>query len=223
MPAGGDLSPADFTAEGFRARAVRALRTSPAMPEAVEDHTGPSDFRLNPDHDPRELLGAARLKPAAVLVPIRQTGGEARVILTRRNAAMRSHAGQIAFPGGRAEPGDSGPEATAMRESGEEIGLAPANVAILGFLDGYLTGTGYHVSPVVGLVDAGFSPRPDPAEVDAVFEVPLGFLMDPTNHFTHQRSLAGRQRRYLAMPFGEHYIWGATAGMLRNLYDRVYR
>jgi 8-oxo-dGTP pyrophosphatase MutT (NUDIX family) len=217
--------PTAFSAEAFRRRAKDALLVSPPrMAASVDEHAGPSDFALNPDHDRRELFGpAGRAREAAVLVAIRAGAGEATVILTRRNAAMRTHAGQIAFPGGRVEANDDGPAGTALREAEEEIGLDPGDVDVLGFLDCYLTGTGYHVSPVVGLVRPGFTPRPDAREVDAVFDVPLAFLMDPANHLTHARDIAGRERRFLAMPFGEHYIWGATAGMLKNLYDRVYR
>ncbi|MCL4164547.1 UNVERIFIED_CONTAM: hypothetical protein GTU68_014064 [Idotea baltica] len=189
----------------------------------MEAHDGPSDFRLNPAHDRQEFLkDGAWPRPAAVLVPICERGGCANVILTERTKTLRAHAGQIAFPGGRQDEGDNSPLHTALREAEEEIGLAAEHVTILGFLDAYLTGTGYLVSPVVGVVSADFVARPEPREVADVFEVPLGFLMNPNNHQTHDRDISGKSRRYVAMPFEDRYIWGATAGMLKNLYDRVY-
>ena len=109
-----------------------------------------------------------------------------------------------------------------MRETEEETGLQPCFVEPLGFLDGYLTSTHYHVTPVVGLVRPGFVLKPEPSEVEAVFEVPLSFLMDPANMVKHSRMWQNRERFYYAMPYGERYIWGATAGMLKNLRDRVF-
>jgi 8-oxo-dGTP pyrophosphatase MutT (NUDIX family) len=158
------------------------------------------------------------LRPAAVLVPVVSRDDELTVLFTKRTAHLHDHAGQISFPGGRAEPGDASAGDTALRETAEEIGLAPDRVEILGRLTEYATVTGYRVTPVVGLVTPPFELKLDDFEVAEAFEVPLAFLLDPANH---QRNLVvheGRARHYYAMPYGRHYIWGATAGMLMNLY-----
>jgi len=217
------LSAAD-AANAFEARARARLRPEPQAPAGdPEFHPGPSDFELNPDLDRFEWLkpGTTPVE-AAVLVPIRILDGAASVILTRRAKAMRSHAGQIAFPGGRADDSDDSPAATALREAREEIGLRAEEANIIGYLDRYLTGTGYIVSPVVATVNSAFVARAEPGEVDEVFDVPLEFLMDPANHQTHRRIIGGRPRAFVAMCYRDHYIWGATAGMLKNLFERVY-
>lgn len=162
------------------------------------------------------------LRPAAVLVPIVRHDGGATMLLTRRTDHLHHHAGQISFPGGRVEAGDAGPDDTALRETEEEIGLMRAHIEIIGYLDAYETGTGFHISPVVGLVKPGFRLALDEFEVAEAFEVPLAFLLDPANHQRHSRVWQGRKRSYYAMPYGEHYIWGATAGMIMNLYRRVH-
>jgi 8-oxo-dGTP pyrophosphatase MutT (NUDIX family) len=158
---------------------------------------------------------------AAVLIPViaRET---LTLLLTERTAGLKRHAGQIAFPGGRMDAEDASPVATALREANEEIGLAPAFVEPLGFLDSYRTGTGFLIRPVVGLVSPGFALRLAEGEVADAFEVPLSFLMDPANHQKASREWRGRMRAYYAMPYGERYIWGATAGMLKNMYERLY-
>jgi len=161
---------------------------------------------------------AAARRPAAVLVPIVERPEELRVLFTRRTAHLRDHSGQISFPGGRAEPRDASPEATALREAEEEIGLDPRRVEVLGKLSDYHTRTDFRVTPVVGLVAAPFELRLDAHEVDEVFEVPLSFLLDPANHQRHTREFHGRTVPYFAMVWGEYTIWGATAGMLVNLY-----
>ncbi len=161
---------------------------------------------------------AAARRPASVLVPIVQRPEELRVLFTRRTAQLRDHSGQISFPGGRAEPHDPSAEATALREAEEEIGLDPRRVEVLGRLSDYHTRTDFRVTPVVALVAAPFELRLDAHEVDEVFEVPLSFLLDPANHQRHAREFQGRQAHYFAMVWGEYTIWGATAGMLVNLY-----
>jgi 8-oxo-dGTP pyrophosphatase MutT (NUDIX family) len=135
---------------------------------------------------------------------------------------MKRHAGQVAFPGGRVDPGDASPLAAALREAQEEVGLDPAHAAVLGQADPYLTGTGYLIAPFVARLDPGFRPSPDPREVAAVFETPLSFLMTPANHQRHEREHEGVLRAYYAMPHNDRYIWGATAGIIRALYDRLY-
>lgn len=158
------------------------------------------------------------IRPAAVLVPVVRREDGLTVLFTRRTAHLHDHAGQISFPGGRVEPGDRSAAETALRESGEEIGLEPARVEILGELHEYVTVTGYRVSPVVGLVTPPLDLRPDDFEVAEVFEVPLRFLLDPSNHQRNRVINEGRERLYFAVPYGQHYIWGATAGMLMNFY-----
>jgi 8-oxo-dGTP pyrophosphatase MutT (NUDIX family) len=142
-------------------------------------------------------------------------------LLTERAAHLPSHAGQIAFPGGKLEDQDPDPLAAALRESEEEIGLDRNLVEPLGYLDNYRTRTGFHIVPVVGLVKSTFDLKLDPSEVADVFEVPLSFLMSADNHQRHQRVWQGRPRIYYAMPYENRYIWGATAGMIKNLHDRI--
>jgi 8-oxo-dGTP pyrophosphatase MutT (NUDIX family) len=161
---------------------------------------------------------AAARRPASVLVPIVQRPQELSVLFTRRTAHLRDHSGQISFPGGRAEPHDASPEATALREAEEEIGLQPQRIEVLGKLSDYHTRTDFRVTPVVGLVAPGFELRLDAREVEEVFEVPLSFLLDPAHHERHWREFQGRRVHYFAIPYRDYYIWGATAGMLVNFY-----
>lgn len=157
------------------------------------------------------------IRPAAVLVPLVRREEGFTVLFTRRTAHLYDHAGQISFPGGRSEPGES-PEATALRESEEEIGLAPRQVEIIGSLQEYVTVTGYRVTPVVGLVSLPLELKPDEFEVAEIFEVPLEVLLDPANHQRNSLHHEGVERHYYAVPYREYYIWGATAGMLMNFY-----
>lgn len=161
------------------------------------------------------------LTPAAVLFPIVRRDGRHTVLLTQRTAHLRDHAGQISFPGGRVEAEDASPTHTALRETEEEIGLARDRIEILGFLPEYRTGTGFRVTPVVALVLPPFELKPDPFEVAEVFEVPLDFLLDPANHQRHSMHYRGALRNYFAMPYGDYFIWGATAGMIRSLTARL--
>ena len=198
----------------FRALAGRRLYESPP-PEPRR-----SDDDLNPDA--RIIPEGAERKPAAVLVPLVARPEGLSMLLTQRQPHLRSHAGQVAFPGGRVDDTDPDPIAAALRETEEETGIAPAFVEPLGFLDTYLTSSSYNVVPVVGIVRPGFTVVPHEAEVAAVFEVPLAFLMNPAHHERHSRDYNGRQRFYYAMPYDGRYIWGATAGMIRNLYSLIY-
>ncbi len=161
-------------------------------------------------------------RPAAVLVPLVPREGGLHMLLTQRQPHLRRHGGQVAFPGGRMDETDSGPIAAALRETEEETGILPGFVEPLGFLDTYLTSTNYRVMPVVGLLRPGFTVTPQQEEVADVFEVPLAFLMNPQHHERHSRAWQGRQRHYYAMPWQGRYIWGATAGMIRNLYALLY-
>jgi 8-oxo-dGTP pyrophosphatase MutT (NUDIX family) len=199
------------SADRLRADALRdRFRRPPAwMPEAVDDR-----WRLS-DDAPRS---------AAVLIPMVPRPDGLGILLTERTAHLTAHAGQVAFPGGRTEPTDGSPVNTALRETEEEIGLPRAQIEILGTMPSYLTGSGYVVTPVVGLVDPVHELRPDANEVAEVFEVPLSFLMDPANHQVRlYRWVDGAERSFFAMPWvrpdgREHFIWGVTAAMLRNLY-----
>ena len=159
---------------------------------------------------------------AAVLVPIIAHPGGLSVLFTQRTAHLKAHSGQVSFPGGRAEPGDASPEETALRESEEEIGLPRSRVEVLARLPEYFTRTGFRVTPVVGWVEPPLELKADPVEVAAIFEVPLAFLLDPANQQRHFRMLGTIRRDFWAIPYGERYIWGATAAMLLIL-DRTLR
>ncbi len=172
-----------------------------------------SDFSLN-----GVVPAPTSFRPAAVLVPLVRRDAEITVLLTQRTEDMPSHAGQIAFPGGRTQQEDTDPSATALRETEEEVGISRKFVEVVGLVDPYRTGTGYEITPVVGIVTPGFTIHADPREVADVFEVPLSHFLDEKNHRIDSRIWQGRERRYYAMPYGDRYIWGATAGMLKNLH-----
>jgi 8-oxo-dGTP pyrophosphatase MutT (NUDIX family) len=203
--------------DGFRTVARRLIALASPETDAPAP-SGPSDFDLNPELRPHALAG----QPAAVLVPV-IARRDVTLLFTQRTDHLTAHAGQIAFPGGKMDDGDDGPIATALREAHEEIGLDPALVEPLGLLDPYRTGTGYLITPVVALVEPGFTLSLNRDEVVDAFEVPLTFLMDTRNHQTHGRVIAGRERRFHAMPYGERFIWGATAGILKNMHERLFR
>ena len=143
------------------------------------------------------------------------------MLLTKRTDSLTQHAGQVAFPGGRADPGDVSLVETALRETQEETGIEPAFVTVAGFLDAYETGTGYAILPVVGILAEGFALSPHEQEVASIFEVPLSFLLDPANRMKQSREFQGRQRTFYAFTYEGHYIWGATAAMLINFGERI--
>jgi 8-oxo-dGTP pyrophosphatase MutT (NUDIX family) len=167
---------------------------------------------------------AATARPAAVLMPIVQHPHQPTMLLTRRTAHLRRHSGQVAFPGGRRDEEDESPRATALREAWEEVGLDPTQVEVIGQMPEYITGTGFRVTPVVGLIAPGLALKPDPEEVADVFEVPLEFLMNPRHHQRRRILMDDEERHFFAMPWrapdseSDYFIWGATAAMLRNLY-----
>ena len=209
------------TAEGFFDIARERLNLE--VPSALTDPTAQGVRRGDLDLDPAlwERAGVRATKPASVLVPIVDRDAPT-VLLTQRTAELASHAGQVAFPGGKIDPGDESPVAAALREAKEEVGLAPMLVEPIGYLDLYLTFSGFRILPTVARVKPEFTLTLNPGEVTEAFEVPLEFLMNPRNHERKTRDWKGIARDYYAMPFGERYIWGVTAGILRNLYERVY-
>lgn len=178
-----------------------------------------SDYDLAPD---LRRSGAEPLRPAAVLAPIVRRPGGWTMIFTVRAMGMPQHAGQISFPGGRLQPEDADAVAAALRETWEEIGLPASSIEPVGALDAYETVTGFLVQPVVGLIEPGFTLRPDPREVSEVFEAPLGVLLDPARLQRQEREWRGMRRAYYAVEYEGRLIWGATAGMLKSLLDRLY-
>lgn len=207
---------ADFSARALGARQGR-LNPPGASAGPPRHHAG--------DHvtDPSlaALVEGQVLRDAAVLIAVRDLS-QATVILTRRQDHLRTHAGQVAFPGGKIDAGDDGPVGAALREAEEEIGLEPGFVRPLGLLDPYVSNTGYRIMPVVALVSAEAPLLPNADEVAEVFEVPLAFLMDPANHVLETRPWRGADRRYYAMPWQGQRIWGVTAGIIRLLHDQVF-
>jgi 8-oxo-dGTP pyrophosphatase MutT (NUDIX family) len=201
-----------------RARARLTLDVPPSLTDPMAQGAR-GDLDLNPSM--WERAGVAATRPAAVLVPVIERA-EPTVLLTIRTQDLTSHAGQVAFPGGKIDPEDKSPVAAAVREAGEEIGLPPALIEPLGYLDLYLTFSGFRILPTVARVRPDFMLTLNPSEVTEAFEVPLSFLMTPANHQRRSREWKGIPREYYAIPYGDRYIWGITAGIVRNLYDRVY-
>lgn len=192
--------------------APEALRASLRRPLPSTTQLPPGDEARYPGREGEPVL-------AAVLIPLVMRPEGVTVMLTERTAHLHDHAGQVSFPGGRIERSDASPVAAALREAEEETGLAPALVEVAGTLPLYTTATGFSITPVVGLVQPVFTLSPDTFEVAEVFEVPLSFITDPGNHRRHRVALEnGQVRHYYSMPWGPHFIWGATAAMLRNLY-----
>jgi 8-oxo-dGTP pyrophosphatase MutT (NUDIX family) len=212
-------SPSLARPENFFDRARTRLTLE--VPSALTD-TAAKGARGDLDLNPTlwELAGVSATRPAAVLVPVIDRH-EPTVLLTIRTQELSNHAGQVAFPGGKIDPEDESPVAAALREAKEEIGLAPMLVEPLGYLDLYLTFTGFRILPTVARIKPDFTLVLNPREVTESFEVPLKFLMTPENHQRKSRDWKGVTREYYAMPFENRYIWGATAGILRNLYERV--
>jgi 8-oxo-dGTP pyrophosphatase MutT (NUDIX family) len=202
-----------------RARARLNLDVPPGL-------TDPTIIPARGDHDidpvMRAIAEVRPVRPAAVLVPVVDRA-EPTVLLTQRAAHLPDHAGQISFPGGKIDPGDVSPMAAALREAEEEIGLKSRFIDPIGYLDLYMTTLGYRIVPTLARIAPDFALDLNRAEVDDAFEVPLAFLMAEENHKLHSREWKGMMRTVYAMPYGERHIWGVTAGILRNLYERIYR
>jgi 8-oxo-dGTP pyrophosphatase MutT (NUDIX family) len=219
-PVLGNAHGAEFSGMEFFRRVRRRLSLD--VPAALRDPTAPA-VRGDLDLDPESWTkaGVTAAKPAAVLIPVVDRQAPT-VILTERTADLPSHAGQIAFPGGKID-GDETPAGAALREAEEEIGLKSALVEPLGYLDLYLTFSGFRILPMVARVGKDFMLTPNRSEVADVFEVPLEFLMSPENYARKSRDWNGIVRHYYEIPYRTRYIWGVTAGILRNLYERIYR
>lgn len=209
-----DISSADFFQ---RAKARLSFDVPPGLTDAS---IIPPSGDQGTDHMLRAVAQERPIRPAAVLIGIVEHD-KPTVLLTQRAAHLNDHAGQISFPGGKIDPTDASPLDAALREAEEEVGLERAFVTPVGYLDLYATGFGFRILPTLARVRPGFKLRVNADEVDEVFEVPLAFLMDPINHQVHSKEWRGMMRSYYAMPFAERYIWGATAGILRVLYERI--
>jgi 8-oxo-dGTP pyrophosphatase MutT (NUDIX family) len=214
----GPVAPRPAAQDFFdRARANLTLEVPRALTD-LDAEGARGDLDLNPESWVR--AGVKASKPAAVLVPIVDRS-EPTVLLTLRTTGLAAHAGQVAFPGGKIDPADESPVAAALREATEEIGLAPALIEPIGYLDLYLTFSGFRILPTVARVKPEFTLVLNPWEVKETFEVPLAFLTTPGNYQRKTRDWNGIQRDYYAIPFDDRYIWGITAGILRNMYERV--
>ena len=200
----------------FDAAILREKAGRMADGDRADEH---GDHMLNPDII--DMLLNSSLREAAVLIPVVVRSEGAGLLLTRRPETMRKHSGQIAFPGGAIDPEDLSPEAAAMREAYEEIGLRAELIETIGRLPPYLTTTGFRITPVLALIHPNYALTINPHEVDAAFEVPFSFVMDPQNHKRESRVWQGKERFYYAITYQEHYIWGVTAGILRVLYERL--
>lgn len=215
--------PHDPSFESAQARGA-AIRPAELRPPALRQRfSAPPPWQPELRADMRVFFPEREPRIASVLMPLIVHGGEINVLLTERTAHLHDHAGQISLPGGRVDEADADAIATALREAHEEIGLLPAQVDVIGTLPEYLTATGYRVTPVIGLIEQPFTPTLDAFEVSEIFEVPLAFLMDPVNHERRIVQVGNTGRTFYAMPYMKngrrYFIWGATAAMLRNLYQ----
>ena len=212
--------PAAISSAEFLTRARARLRFD--IPAGLTDPSlVPASGDQGTDRMLQILAHEQPIRPAAVLVPV-VDHPQPTVLLTQRSAHLNDHAGQISFPGGKIDATDASPLDTALREAEEEIGLSREFIDPIGYLDLYGTSFGFRILPAVAWIKPGFKLRINQSEVDDVFEVPLAFLMNPVNHQTHSKEFRGIERSYYAMPYEERYIWGATAGILRVLYERIY-
>jgi 8-oxo-dGTP pyrophosphatase MutT (NUDIX family) len=212
-------APAAIDAAEFFSRGRARLRFD--VPAALRDpNVVPASGDAGTDRMLEIIAREQPIRPAAVLIPV-VARPEPTVLLTQRSAHLADHAGQISFPGGKIDPTDASPLETALREAREEIGLDRSFIDPIGYLDVYGTGFGFRILPTLAHVSPGFTLSINAGEVDDAFEVPLSFLMNPANHQIHSKEFRGMERFYYAMPYAGHYIWGATAGILRLLYERI--
>jgi len=200
---------------------VRARLSFDVPPGLIDPNIIPESGDAGTDRMLEIIAREQPVRPAAVLIPV-VDHAEPTVLLTQRSAHLNEHAGQIAFPGGKIDATDRSPRDAALREAEEEIGLDRSFVDPIGYLGVYGTAFGFRILPTVARVRPGFRLTINHSEVDDAFEVPLSFLMNPANHQVHSKEFRGMERSYYAMPFSERYIWGATAGILRVLYERIY-
>ncbi|WP_339335716.1 CoA pyrophosphatase [uncultured Maricaulis sp.] len=202
---------------------VARLRERLDPVDSAPDHPRFGDGYLDGEAPPPSPdFADVEIRAAAVIAPLILHDGPPRLLLTERASHLPRHAGQISFPGGRIDAGGETAAEAAVRELEEEVGIGRQHVELIGRFDSYATVTGYHVTPFVGVLKPGYTVQADPGEVADVFETPFDFLMDPLNHQRHSREWQGHIRHYYAMPWEERYIWGATAGMLKSLHDRLY-
>jgi 8-oxo-dGTP pyrophosphatase MutT (NUDIX family) len=213
-------APAAISAASFYDR-LRSRLSFDVPPGLVDPNIIPESGDPGTDRMLEIIAREQPVRPAAVLIPV-VDHEEPTVLLTQRSAHLNEHAGQIAFPGGKIDATDRSPLDAALREAEEEVGLDRSFVDPIGYLDLYGTGFGFRILPTVARVKPGFKLTINHSEVDDAFEVPLSFLMNPANHQVHSKEFRGMERSYYAMPFAERYIWGATAGILRVLYERIY-
>lgn len=203
----------NFTLDDFRHRAWQSQRDVPT--------TVTGDFHFNPDLEDIIRQGAQR--EAAVLIGVLEGEAGPSVLLTERTAKLRSHSGQIAFPGGRVDNTDRTFAETALREAEEEVGIGSEHLEVVGEMPVYFTGSGYRIHPVLAVISEGYSLQANDDEVASIFDVPLSFLMDEANHKKSSREWQGKRRFFYEMPYEDRYIWGVTAGILRVMFERLYR
>ena len=213
-------APAVITGAEFYDRACARLSFD-VPPELIDPNIIPESGDPGTDRMLEIIAREQPVRPAAVLIPV-VDHKEPTVLLTQRSPNLSEHAGQIAFPGGKIDATDKSPRDAALREAWEEVGLDHSFIDPIGYLGVYGTGFGFRILPTVARVKPGFALTINHSEVVDAFEVPLAFLMNPANHQIHSKEFSGMERSYYAMPFAERYIWGATAGILRVLYERIY-
>lgn len=200
---------------------IQQLRTLARERLTVDQDQRHGDHLLNPAA--HQWVMSKAITPAAVLIPFVERSNELQVIFTKRTAHLKSHSGQVAFPGGKIDPQDQDAADAALREAHEEILLDPQHAEIIGSLPDYFTGSGYRISPILALINRDAQMQPNPEEVEYIFEVPLNFLMNPENHHMGSRKFNGTDRYFYEMPYEQHHIWGVTAGIVRMMHEKMFK